>query len=269
MLKALGLILFLFSNLSWAIPEPEKIFIVVNGKVEEIHFSKLKRSEITATNYHPNFVDKGKITYSGYLIKDVLKGFQIGKDQPITIIGKTGQFSIELLASELLSGQNLIATHVNGEPVKTEENGLQIIYDDKTTSKYPHLKQRQFWCWWIRSFVLDEKFKPSIKLVKKTEQTFKTELPWPTPYGISSKSQHGITKERSGSLLGNFKKISVELLNGHRQEILPDGKSKYLFARPINNKAGAYSLHQLIEKDGKIETIVSNLYYIKSLEVIQ
>jgi hypothetical protein len=87
------------------------------------------------------------------------------------------------------------------------------------------------------------------------------------PYGISSRGTAQEVKVRSGSLL-NFKKIKVEFLNGNSQEIIADEKSKYFLANPIGNKLGAYGLHQVIEKDGKVQTIVSNLYYIKGLEAL-
>ena len=67
----------------------------------------------------------------------------------------------------------------------------------------------------------------------------------------------------------NFKKISLTLLNGAEKTIANDGKTKFFVADLVSNKMGAFSLHQLIEKNGKIETFLNNYYYVKSLRVIE
>jgi hypothetical protein len=246
--------------------EPDGIIIVSNGKINQIPFKDLKKIELTTANHHPKIRPLGELKYSGYLIKDILSKAKLKPDDFITIVGKTGQFSVEISAKELLSSNNIIATDINGVPVKTEENGLQIIYSPETIEKFPHLKERQYWCWWVRSLILDEKFVPQVK-VRKAATSLESQLPWPVPYGISSRGIAQEVKVRTGSLL-NFKKIKVEFLNGNSQEIIADEKSKYFLTNPIGNKLGAYGLHQVIEKDGKVQTIVSNLYYIKRLEAL-
>lgn len=269
MLKAIILILIFSTNLAWGTTEPSIIILVSNGKVTKVNLMKLKKTELETLNYHPKFKDQGKLKYSGYLVKDILKHIKLLPEQAITILGKTGQFSVEVLAKEFLSGRNLIATHLNNEPIASEEKGLQIIYDGKTISKFPHLKERQYWCWWVRTLITDQKYKPSLKIQKKIEQSFKTELPWPVPYGISSLGSEVSINQRAGLLLNAFKTMKIELLNGNEQEIIADQKTKYFLANPISNKSGAYSLHQIIENNGKIEAFVSNLYYLKSVEVNQ
>lgn len=247
--------------------EPQEILIVSKGHVQKIYFKDLKKTEIVTLNYHPKFKTLGKIKYSGYLIKDILKNSTIKSDDSITILGKTGQFSVEVSASELLTGKSFIATHINGETVKTDENGLQIIYSQEALEKYPHLKERQYWCWWVRSFITDSKFVPYMRATNKPH-SFQTIVPWPVPYGISSRGSVSSPKLRNGVVLSGFNKLKVELLNGSRHDIVNDGKTKYFLADPISNKAGGYGLHQLVEQDGKIETIVSNLYYVKSLQAV-
>lgn len=269
MLKLLLIFLFTFSNLVWAENEPDKLTIVSNGKIKEVLFKNLKKSTLKTINHHPNFKPHGIITYDGFLVKDILKQFSLKNDDAITIVGKTGQFSVEVQAFELLSGNNLIATHINGKPVNTKENGLQIIYDEETLGKYPHLKQRQFWCWWVRSFIVDEKFKPTLNLKTTTKTSLTTPLPWPVPYGISSKGESPTTRERNGLILPSFEKIRVELLNGSIQEIISDKNLKFFLSNPINNKSGAYSLHVLVEENSVVKTFISNLYYVKSIEVIK
>jgi len=267
MLKIIGLILISI-QLAWATSEPQELFVISNGKVQKIDFSKLKTVEVLAVNHHPNFIKNGKSKYKGFLIKDILSSFKLKDNQAVTIVGKTGQFSIEVRMEELLEGQNLIATHVNGHEVQTGDNGLQIIYSEKTLEKYPHLKQRQFWCWWVRSIVLDQKYVPRIEAnIEKNKLT--SEFPWPVPYGISSVEQVQSPSERYGRVLSNFKKISLTLLNGAEKTIANDGKTKFFVADLVSNKMGAFSLHQLIEKNGKIETFLNNYYYVKSLRVIE
>ena len=261
MLKFFGLLLFTL-QVSWAI-EPERIFVVSNGKVQEVSFNNLKRVELVTTNYHPNFSHLGKIRYSGFLIKDILP--KLDPETPITIVGNTGQFSVELKAKELLTGNNIIATHVNGEPVKTNGNGLQIIYDEETINKYPHLKQRSFWCWWVRSFITDSKHYVKADGLNKT---LSSKLPWPSPYGISS-IEKTEAKSRKGIVLDNFKKLKVKFLNGNEKEIIADAKTKFFLAEPTNNKNGAYGLHQMIVDKDEVQTFVSNLYYVKDIEVVR
>jgi hypothetical protein len=263
MLKLIGLFTILI-QISWATSEPQKLFIVSNGKVQTVEFKNLKSIEISALNHHPKFKDLGIIRYKGFKVADILKSVKINPEDAITIVGNTGQFSIELKAKELLTGNNIIATHVNGEEVSTEGNGLQIIYDEITLRKYPKLKERQFWCWWVRSLITDDKFQVKASGKKKA---LTTNLPWPVPYGISS---IGTIEEklRTGSIL-RFQKLKVELLNGNEKELITDSKSTFFLANPISNKTGAYSLHQLIEKEGEVQTFVNNLYYVKSVKVIQ
>ena len=101
------------------------------------------------------------------------------------------------------------------------------------------------------------------------EQVLKTALVWPAPYGVSSVTPPSPTKERKGVILSGFKKLRVELLNGGIREVPTDSKTKFFLASPNGNKQGAYSLHQLIEKDGAVQTFVNNLYYVKSIRGIQ
>lgn len=269
MLKIVLISLFMMMNTVRAESEPQGLFIVSNGKVIEIEFSKLKRKEVFAVNHHPNFHKQGKIKYSGHLVRDVLKGIRLKDQDLVTVVGKTGQFSIELFGKELLEGDNLIATHVNDVPVKTSENGLQIIYSEAAIQKFPHLKQRQYWCWWVRSFILDDKFTPKTGISTTETKTLKTKLPWPAPYGISSKGDLLLVKERKGVFLSGFKKLHLKLLNGTAQDIAFSDKVKYFLAEPIGNKEGAYSLHQVVENGGFVETFAANTYYIKSLEVFE
>ena len=84
-------------------------------------------------------------------------------------------------------------------------------------------------------------------------------LPWPKPYGISLTKD---STERSGVILPAFKKIQVELMNGNSKEIDYDGKSKFFLTQEN-------SLHQLIEDNGQVRTFLSNLYYVKSIKVVQ
>ena len=247
--------------------EPEGIFLVSKGKMNQISFKYLKQVDITTFNYHPKFKDLGAIKYTGYLIKDIFSQVKLSPDNFVTILGKTGQFSVEISAKELLAPNNIIATHVNGISVKTDENGLQIIYSKEAIEKFPHLKERQYWCWWVRSFIADDKFIPEIK-TSKTPATLESSLPWPAPYGISSR---GLVKEvnsRTGRLL-EFSKIKVELLNGTTVEVSRYNKTKYFLTDSIGNKSGAFGLHQVLERDGKIQTMVSNLYYVKNVEAIK
>lgn len=246
MLKAFGLFLILTANL-WAI-EPEKILVVQNGKVQTIEFKNLKRVELETVNHHPKFVGLGKIKYSGFLVRDILKN--VNPESTITILGNTGQFSVELKAKELLAGNSIIAT----APVS--ENGTQIIYDEVALAEYPHLKQRSYWCWWVRSFITDNKIKVAAKGEKKE---LHSSLPWPKPYGISLTEA---TKKKSGVILPTFKRLQVELLNGNSKEIEHDGKSKFFLTKEN-------SLHQLIENKGQVQTFLSNLYYVKSIKVVR
>ena len=246
MLKVFGLFLILTAS-AWA-NEPEKMLVVQNGKVQTIEFKNLKRVELETINHHPKFVGLGKIKYSGFLVRDILKN--VNPETTVTILGNTGQFSIELKAKELLAGNSIIAT------TPSSENGHQIIYDEAALAKYPHLKQRSYWCWWVRSFITDNKIKVSARGEKKE---LRSSLPWPKPYGISLTKD---TTKKSGVILPAFKKIQVELLNGNSKEIEHDGRSKFFLTKENN-------LHQLIEDKGQVQTFLSNLYYVKSIKVVQ
>lgn len=246
MLKVFGLILFITANL-WA-SEPEKILVVQNGKVHTIEFKNLKRVELETINQHPKFVGLGKIKYSGFLVRDILRN--VNPESTVTILGNTGQFSVELKAKELLAGNTIIAT----TPVS--ENGNQIIYDEVALAIYPHLKQRSYWCWWVRSFITDNKIKVSANGEKKE---LHSTLPWPKPYGITLSES---TKQKSGVVLPTFQRLQVELLNGNSKEIEYDGKSKFFLTKDN-------SLHQLIEDKGQVQTFLNNLYYVKSIKVVR
>lgn len=245
MLKIFGLI-FILAASAWA-NEPEKILVVQNGKVQEIKFKNLKRVELETLNHHPKFVGQGKIKYSGFLVRDILQN--ANPESTVTILGNTGQFSVELKARELLAGNSIIAT------TPASENGNQIIYDEIALAKYPRLKQRSYWCWWVRSFIADDKIKVSAKGEKKILHSM---LPWPKPYGISLAKD---SKTRSGVILPAFKKIQVELLNGNSKELEYDGKSKFFLTQEN-------TLHQLIEEENQVQTFLSNLYYVKSIRVV-
>lgn len=261
------ILISLFIVCSALAQEPEGIFIVSKGKVNQVSFKNLKQVEVTTLNYHPKFKDLGEIKYTGYLVKDILSQLKLSSESFVTILGKTGQFSVEISSKELLAPNNMIATHVNGIPVQTDENGLQIIYSKEAIEKFPHLKERQYWCWWVRSIITDDKFVPEISVTKK-QMTLKSQLPWPAPYGISSKGQAKEIYSRKGRLL-EFNKLKVELLNGVTMEVASDDKTKYFLTDSLGNKSGAYGLHQVLEKDGKVQTMVSNLYYVKKLEAIK
>lgn len=269
MLKFIAVIILFMTIGAWANTEPSHLYVIANGKMTELPFSKLKRVDLETINYHPKFVELGKIKYSGYRIRDILKAYTLPKNKPITIVGRTGQFSIELKAQELIEGDSIIATHADGKPVQTEGNGLQIIYDDKTVNKYPHLKQRQFWCWWVRSFILDDKFRPTLNRRLDFKNVLKSDFPWPKPYGISSVGDEPILKERSGLLIPSYKKAKIELLNGNKIEIDAQAGTKLFLAAPTSNQNGGHALHLVIEKDGQVSTIVANHYFLKSLEVIE
>ncbi len=268
MLRILGL-LFLLTNTAWATTEPEKLFVVSGGKVREIHFRNFKPVEITTTNHHPKFVDKGKIKFKGFLVRDILSSLKIGENQAITLVGRTGQFAIEITGKELLGGDNIIATHIDGKSVDTTENGLQIIYDEKTIAKFPHLKQRNYWLWWVRSFILDNKFHPKANVSLHFNDTLKSEFPWPSPYGRSSLGESQASPKRKWTKISAFKKVNVETLNGNKFEINPIAGTQLVLGNSGSNPAGAYSLHQLIEKNGSVGNFVDNIYFIKSLEVIR
>ncbi|MCB9092181.1 MAG: hypothetical protein H6621_00335 [Halobacteriovoraceae bacterium] len=267
MLRVILISLFTFSLVAHG-NEPGSLLVVFNGQIKEVSFSKLTQVEISAINYHPKFKEQGETKYKGYLIKDILKNIAISPDQYVTVVGKTGQFSIELKISELMANNNLIATHINGKEVATEDNGLQIIYDTETIARYPHLKQRQFWCWWVRSIILDEKYSPNIKANDKKE-VLKADFPWPIPYGISSGPIKNSPEERKGILVEKFSSIELELLNGNHYRLKNDGKTKYFLADKISNKMGAASLHQVITNQNKVDSIVSNYFYVKSLKVVK
>ncbi|MFZ4715523.1 MAG: hypothetical protein ACOYL6_17500 [Bacteriovoracaceae bacterium] len=267
MLKVLLFLLFTISANSFATIEPSKIIVISNGKSKEIDLTKLKKVNLETINYHPNFKDLGKIKYSGYLIKDILKNIKLSPEQAINIVGKTGQFSIELFAKELLESQSIIATEKANQSLETEGKGLQIIYDDQTISKYPHLKERQNWLWWVRAFIIDQKFKPNLSQLNGKNHIFKTTLPWPQPYGISSKGIEPIINERSGKIIEPFKSLEIEQLNGTKVEILSDPKSQYFLADFISNKSGAYSLHQIVIAEDKVQSFVNSYFFIKNIKV--
>jgi len=268
-LNFIAAILLFMTVSAWANSEPSHLYIIADGKMIVLPFAKLEKVDLETINYHPKFVENGKIKYSGYRIRDILKAYRLPKDNPITIVGRTGQFSIELKTQELLEGDSIIATHANGKPVQSEGNGLQIIYDDKTVIKYPHLKQRQFWCWWVRSFILDNKFRPTLNKPLEFKNTLKSELPWPRPYGISSVGDRPILKERKGILIPSYKNARIELLNGNKLEIDGQAGTKLFLADTTSNQNGGHVLHQVIEKDGQINTILANHYFLKSLEVTE
>lgn len=268
MLKSL-IFFSLISFSAFATNEPEKIIVVNNGVSLEIQFSGLKKVELETINYHVNFVNLGKIKYSGYRIRDILKGLKLSPEQSVVILGKTGQFSVELKAKELLEGDSIIATHMNGAVVQTEGNGLQIIYDEKAITKFPHLKERQHWCWWVRSLLIGDKIKANIQGQDKAKSKLVFDSEWPKPYGISTKGEVISPKEREGHFLDRFKTLKITQLNGNSSEVPYNEKIKFFVAQGINNKLGATSLHQLTMKDDKVENFVNNLYYIKSVEAIR
>lgn len=265
MLKLILISLFTIMNVM--AQEPESVFVVSNGKMIEINFKKLKRVEISTTNYHPKFIGLGEIKYSGYLVKDILANVNLKPSDYITIVGKTGQFSIELSANELLAPNNIIATHVNGIKVKTENKGLQIIYSKEAVSLFPNLKKRQYWCWWVRSIITDDKFTPTMSVVK-ANKTLESKLPWPVPNGISSREEVSEVKLRAGKIL-KFNKAKINLLNGASIDLIRDQKTQFFLTDSLGSKSGAFGLHQVVEVDGKVHAFVASHYYVKNIEVIK
>lgn len=235
--------------------------------MKEISFKNLRRVEITTKNFHPKFASLGEIKYTGYLVKDILSQVKLKPDDYVTVIGKTGQFSVEISTQELLAPNNIIATSANGEPLKTEEKGLQIIYSKEAIEKFPHLKERYYWCWWVRSFVTDEKSTPSVKTVQ-IPATLESKLPWPVPHGISSRKQLGEINSRTGRLI-DFSKARAQLLNGSTVELEKTDKTRFFLTDSKGNKAGAFGLHQVLEKDGEVVVFVNSHYYVNSVEVIE
>lgn len=262
----LKLILISLFTISIALAhEPEGLFIVSNGKMNQVNFKDLKRVEITTINHHPKFKTQGPIKYSGYLVKDILSQVKLSPDDYVTIVGKTGQFSVEVSVKELLAPNNIIATQMNGVPLKTEEKGLQIIYSADAVEKFPHLKDRYYWCWWVRSFITDEKFSPRLT---KANATLESILPWPVPHGTSSRKILDEVHARSGRVI-MLNKAKVNLLNGQTVEVESNDKTRFFLTDSMGNKAGAYGLHQIVEKEGRVHAFVTSLYYVKSLEVIK
>lgn len=257
----------LFTILNTMAQEPDGIFVVSGGKMNKISFKNLKRVEITTKNYHPKFADFGEIKYSGYLVKDILAQVKLKPSDYVTVVGKTGQFSIELSVEELLAPNNIIATSANGEALKTEEKGIQIIYSKEAITKFPHLKKRYYWCWWVRSFITDEKFVPLLKAAKGLG-TLRSKLPWPVPHGISSRGLLGELNQRLGRFL-EFSKAKVNLLNGSSIELVNDKRTRYFLTDSKGNKAGGFGLHQIIEKNNMVDVFVSSFYYVKNLEVLK
>ncbi|MBL7665300.1 MAG: hypothetical protein JNM93_09210, partial [Bacteriovoracaceae bacterium] len=173
----IALFILIHATFAWGTAEPQMLRIVQNGNVHEVNFSNLTQTTIVTRNHHPHFSKLGEIQYTGYLTQEILKKFKVEPNQKITLVGKTGQFSVEMSAHEFLNSKNLIATHKNGVPVKTEENGLQIIYDEDSLKKYPHLAQRQYYCWWVRTIILDDKYIPDSQGLTKNKITLKTDFP--------------------------------------------------------------------------------------------
>ena len=258
MLKAVLLFLFSF-GISWA-TEPNQIFVSQKGIVRTVDFYKLHPITIKAINYHPNFEKEGETEYKGYKVKDILRTFSPNKS--ITIIGKTGQFSVEISTNELIDNDNIIAFEKNGRSLIDDPNGLQIIYSQDAIKRYPHLKQRQYWCWWVRTLILDN---DDNRILRGPRTRLKSEFPWPVPYGIST-SKIQAQYEREGVLLNKPKKVNIFHLNGNAQTLDVENKNVFLTKAPTS-KEGAHTLHIIDLKDGKIEKFHLNLYYLRSVEV--
>lgn len=246
---------------------PEKIILSHQGKIKEVLFSDLKKVEVFTENYHPNFVGLGKIKYKGHRVSDILKELSLRPDEYVTIVGKTAQFSVELKFEELNQKGNIIATEMNGKLLNDNENGYQIIYSEDAIKKFPHLKQRQFWCWWVRAILLDDGVTPTFTSMSKEVVKLKSSLPWPVPYGITSRGELKSFQEREGYWIDNRKELLVHLLNGHLKTIPADNKTKVFLAKSIGSKEGSYSIHQIIEDKGSVHNFVANIFYVKSVEV--
>lgn len=264
--------LFFASFLAFAsmADEPNTLIISTKDAHKEIDFSKLKTVSLKTVNLHPQFIKLGEVEYQGYSFKDLLKNYSLKPQQPVVLLGTTGEFSLELKAEEILGDDVILATHKNGQRISAKDQGNQIIYGTKTVQKYPHLKERLYWLWWVRNIVLDNTYQNDFNEHKAALVQLSSTIPFPQPDGISSLSASAPVKNLSGKILdvSKTKNLKVHLINNSVMEIPVKKNFSYFLSNAESLKSGGETLHIVEIKNGKVTNLISHMFYIKKIELL-
>lgn len=268
--KLLGLTL-LCASIIVSAEEPNNIILVTKDKYQTVEFTNLKPTTLKTINHHPSFIKEGIIDYQGYLFKDLFKNYKIKPDQAVLLIATTGQFVLELKASELLNDDVIVATIKNGKRIETKDFGNQIIYGSQTIEKNPVLKNRHYWLWWVRSVIIDDSYKNDFENHKIALTNLESQFPFPKPDGESTVKQINPLKNKVGKILDTKKAstIKITLINDSTLEIPVKTSFTYFLTNSKELKAGGETLHVVEVKNNKITNIVASHFYIKQLTIIR
>lgn len=250
--------------------EPNSVILSTKDFHQEIDFSTMKPVILKTINHHPQFKTKGEIEYQGYKFQDILKTNPLRPQQPVMLLATTGEFSLELKAEEILGDDVILATHMNGQRIDAKEHGNQIIYGPKAIAKYPHLKERLYWIWWVRNIVIDTVYHNDYSSHPETSLTLTSEIPFPQPDGASSIGPKIPTKALTGKILNTKKSkmLKIHLVNNNILEVPVKNNFSYFLAVTPTLNTGGEVLHVLEIKNNKVINLISHIFYIKKLEVL-
>lgn len=263
------LILSSFFALIALADEPNSVIISTSDSHQEINFSSLKPVTLKTINHHPQFQKQGEVEYQGYKLQDILKGNSLKPDQSIVLLGTTGEFSVELKANEVLNEDVILATHKNGQRILAKDQGNQIIYGVKAIQKFPHLKQRSYWLWWVRNIVIDRAYKNDFNDHQESMVQLESTIDFPQPDGISSMKSFVPVKILSGKILvtGKAKILKAQLINKSIIEVPIKNNFSY-FLTPTNSlKAGGETLYVVEIKNNKVTNLISHIFYIQKIDL--
>lgn len=254
--------------------EPGLVLILKNRHVHSVSFSSLKKQSIKTVNQHPNYLANGLVEYSGYLTKDILQPFTTKEvsDQEVLILGETGKYSTSIAYSDLVSKNNLIATDLNGKKLDYSNSGNQIIYSLDSQNENQELKHRNYWCWWVRMFILDdmgfELITNNVFLTKESE--YKSGLPFPKPYGKSSKTSRDDFKSlglKKVTRIDKGSSMTLTLLNGRTFKVALDPSFDYFIGQGLHKNYGINILLVSSSKGQVITNIFDSYFYIKEIKI--
>lgn len=259
--------LFLSSLVSAS--ELNSVIVSTKDSHNEVSFEQFKPMTLKTLNHHPQFIKQGETEYQGYLLKDLLKNYKLKPEQSIVLTGTTGEYSIELKAAEILGDDVIVATHKKGKRLETSENGNQIIYGANTIQKFPHLKVRLFWLWWVKNILVDTTYQNDFSAHPEQIVELPSTIAFPQTDGVSSAGNIAAPKTLSGKILNTAKakNIKIELINNSIVEVPVKNNFSYFLTQREPLKTGGETLYVVEIKNNKVTNHISHIFYIKKIEL--
>lgn len=260
-------ILVFFSSLVEA-DELNSVMVTTKDSHKEVNFAQFKPVTLKMTNHHPQFKKDGEVDYQGYLLKDLLKIYNLKPEQNIVFIGTTGEYSVELKAEEI-ANDVMIATHKKGKRLQANEHGNQIIYGPNSIQQFPQLKERLFWLWWVKNILVDSTYQNDFSDHQEKVIELHSLMNYPDTDGISWRGTLSPQKVLSGKILNTTKAkmIKAKLINDSIIEIPVKNNFSYFLTLREPLKAGGETLYVVEIKNNKVTNHISHIFYIKKIEL--